>query len=175
MTADLAIRLVMGFILAWLLWRMVLRSWLVSWVYKKRMNRHIETEIIKKIYEPNLNTWEIDKLNDMEAIPTDEEILKYYKMYCKKWEMDNADEWTTLKPMEFDEFEKKCKTPTKIIKPKEDSNFSFMASGGYYYMISKTCDAFMGFPPNQVLMRFTDYAAMVEQEDQKLMETIENV
>lgn len=175
MTADLAIRLVMGFILVWLLWRMVLRPWIVNWAYNKRLNKHIETEMIKKIYEPNLNVWEIEKLGEPNAIPTDEEILQYYKMYCKKWELDNADEWTTLKPMEFDEFEKKCKSPTTVIKPKEDVGFAFMVAGGYQYMIGKTCDAFVGFPPNQVMMRYRDYASMVEKEDEQLMETLENV
>ena len=173
MNADLAIRLVMGFILTWLFWRMVLRPWIMNWSYKRRINRHIETEIIKKIYEPNLNVWEIEKLADLESIPTDDEIMKYYRMYCKKWEMDNADEWTTLNPMSFDEFEKKCKTPTRIVKPKDDESFGFMVSGGYRYMIGKTCDAFMGFPPNQVLMRYTDYAAMVEKEDKQLLENEE--
>lgn len=175
MNADLAIRLAMGFILALLLWKMVLRPWIMNWAYKRRVNTHIEKEMIKKIFEPNLNVWEMDKLADIEAIPTDEEILKYYKMYCKKWEIDNSDEWTTLQPMQFDEFEKKCQTPTKIVQPKENDKFGFMVSGGYMYMISKTCDAFMGFPPNQVLMRYTDYAKMVEQDDEQLMETIENV
>jgi hypothetical protein len=175
MTADVAIRLVMGFILAWLLWRMVLRPWIVSWAYKRRVNNHIEKEFIKKIFEPNLNVWEMEKLAYIESIPTDDEIMKYYKMYCKKWQIDNADEWTTYTPMDYEEFEKKCKTPTKIVKPKEDEGFGFMVAGGYLYMIGKTCDAFMGFPPNQVLMRYKDYARMVEEEDEQLMETTENV
>lgn len=162
MTADLLIRLIIGLVVIWSLWKMVLKPLLNNLLFKKRLRKRLALfgDNFYSIKEPNLTAWENEKLNDYEAIPSEAEILKYYKMYCKKWELDNADVWTTHQPMEFEDFEKNCKTPTQIHKP--NGNFGFMVSGGYMYMISKTCDAFVGFPPNQVLMRYRDYERLIE-------------
>ena len=118
----------------------------------------------------NMLTEEEMKLLQSNDIPTDEHILKYYKMYCKKFEM--TDVWTTIIPMTFDEFEEKAKRPTKVIHPKEGDSFSFMIAGGYQYIIRKTCDVFIGIAPYQTMLRNVDYAKLVEEDDKKLNETI---
>ena len=86
--------------------------------------------------------------------PTDSDIELYYKMYLKKWELDHANEWTTdnLQPINFETWKQKAK----------DIN-----SGGYRFIISKTMDYFIGFPPNMNMGRYRDYKTMVENETEK--------
>ena len=104
--------------------------------------------------------------------PREEDIWKYYQMYCKKHEMDNENVWTTLEPMTFEEWEKNVKRETKIIQS-EGSKFGFMVAGGYKWMIPKTCDAMIGMPPNHYYQRYHDYAAMVEVDNEKFVEELE--
>lgn len=104
---------------------------------------------------------ETKKLRSNE-IPTDEDILLYYKMYCKKFECDSRDTWTTLKPMSFDEWEEKVK---------DENGFTH----GWRYMIGKTSDAFVGFSNNMMYQRYRDYKKMVEMDDEKFLHDLEGV
>lgn len=133
--------------------------------------RDMGFDIKTPIRDPHLIKKEIDLMNSIE-IPNDEDILKYYKMYCKKFEMDNRDVWTTLQPMSFDDWEKKAKTPTAILG-KEDDKFRIMVSGGYLFLISRTCDTMVGIPPNQYYHRYYDYEKMIEEDDKNFMKTLE--
>jgi hypothetical protein len=101
---------------------------------------------------------ETERLRSTE-IPSDEDILLYYKMYCKKFELDTRDTWTTLKPITLDEWESKVKDTSKSVF-------------GWRYMIPKTSDAMVGFPPNCTFHRYRDYKAMVEADDNAFFDHI---
>jgi len=147
---------------------------------KKRQRQRQRIKLLKDmgfdvvktpIRDPHLSKKEIDLMNSIE-IPTDEDILKYYKMYCKKFEMDNRDTWTTLQPMSFDDWEKKAKEPTSI-KGKDGDTIRLMIAGGYLFIISRTCDTMIGMPPNQYYHRYYDYEKMIEEDDKNFMKTLE--
>jgi len=38
---------------------------------------------------------------------------------------------------------------------------------GYRYIIGRTCDAFIGMPPEMTYQRFTDYRQLVEEEERE--------
>lgn len=103
---------------------------------------------------------EESKLLKSKETPTAEHILKYYKMYLAKDALEKQDMWTTKEPMSFEKWEATAKTPTKTVMISND--MGFQTSGGYQFLISMTCDAMVGFPPNQQYLRYNDYAAMVE-------------
>lgn len=107
------------------------------------------------------------RLMNSDEIPSNEDIVKYYKMYCIKFELDNEDIWTTNKPMSFEEWEKKSKTPTKS----EDlgDGWRFKERGAWEFMISKTSDIFSSNPVTgqSTMMRFRDYENMIDKNDYK--------
>lgn len=82
-------------------------------------------------------------------IPTEEHIDLYYKMHCKKFEIDHGDDWTTYEnqPMDIEKFKKNALTLDN--------------GGGYRYIIAMTMDMFVGFPPNTQMSRFNNYYEMV--------------
>lgn len=134
--------------------------------FRKRVKalRELGLEVPEHMINPEPTDWETEKLNDMENLPTDEEILLYYKMYCKKFELDNQDTWTTLEPMPFEEWEKHAKSKTEVHKFK-DSDFGFWKGGGYQFIIPHTMDTMIGFPPNHSYHRYHDYKGMVEVDE----------
>jgi hypothetical protein len=97
---------------------------------------------------------ETSKLNSDE-IPSDDDILKYYKMYCKKLEIDNTDQWTTEEPMSYENFEKRAKKP----KPESEDKTIFVERRGWEFLIAMTSDAFMFNPKTgqHTMMRFRKY------------------
>lgn len=125
------------------------------------------------VTDPCLSRKELDLYADNPE-PTEADILKYYKMYCKKWEIKCENEWTTREPMSFDEWEKNAKAETKVSGNPKTQKYLFVMPGKYQFMIPQTCDVMIGFPPNHTYHRYTDYAKLVEEDDKKLMETIEN-
>lgn len=182
MNAETLIRVVVSFVSGvlfyWIVLRPILKPALSRMNFNRRLNKRIK--ILKKagiivempIRDPNLSQEELELLQSDE-IPLEEHIWKYYQMYCKKFEMDNSDTWTTLKPMPFEDWEKRAKTPTKRIQPKE-GDFGFQVAGGYQYIIPMTCDTMIGMPPMQVYMRHHDYAGMVEADNQSFVEELES-
>jgi hypothetical protein len=126
------------------------------------LKQRIETmkESLKKSRE------ETEKLRSGE-IPSDEDIEKYYKMYCKKFEIDNKDQWTTREPMSFEKFEKEAKTLP------EDTDLGdgmkLHKREGWEFLIAQTSDSFMFDPKTgqSTMMRFTDYESMIDKEDIK--------
>jgi len=129
---------------------------------ERKRERLLNDPLTKDLLEKSLQESILLKSKEM---PTDEHIMKYYKMYCKKWEIDNRDQWTTKEPLSYAIWEKKAKTPTKITKIR--GNFSLYEFGGYQYIISMTCDAMVGFPPNQIYHRYRDYEDMIKMEGEE--------
>ena len=98
-------------------------------------------------------------------IPSDEDIDKYYKMYCKKFELDNRDQWNTAEPMSF-EFWTKC--------AKNDFEEEQFGNVGWKFMIAKTSDMF-SFDPStgqSTMMRFRDYEELIDDDYHFDQETI---
>lgn len=142
---------------------------------KRKYDKRLRDRVLKLrelgIKDPNLSKKEIELLNSDE-LPNDDDILKYYKMYLKKFEINTEDQWTTAKPRPFDDWERIAKTPTKRHISK-NSKFGFQVAGGWLFMISCTCDAMIGIPPNQVYHRYHDYEAMVKEDDEKFLKELE--
>jgi hypothetical protein len=176
MTADVLLRIVLGFFIGVMFYYIVMKPILknVNWKLKKRIRilREAGLTVETPIKDSNLTQEELNLINS-DKEPSEEDIWKYYQMYCKKFEMDNKDVWTTLHPKPFEQWEKYAKTPTKRIEPKGEG-FGFFVAGGYFFMIASTCDAMVGIPPNQVYMRFNDYAKMVEVDNDEYLEELEN-
>lgn len=180
MNAETLLRFFLGFIVVVMFYWMVMRPLISKLKGDRKLNKRINVlrkmgfNIETPIRDPNLSQMELELMNSNE-IPTEEDIWKYYQMYCKKFEMDNKDTWTTLQPKPFEKFEKFAKTPTKRIEPEGSSDrFGFMVAGGYLFMIASTCDAMVGMPPNQVYMRYNDYASMVEMDNNQYLQELEN-
>jgi len=130
----------------------------VYFLYKRKFNKtlnRVKSEIKHSILE---SLEETERLRSNE-IPSDEDILLYYKMYCKKFELDTRDTWTTLKPMTLDEWESTVKDVDGLVF-------------GWRFMISRTSDVMVGFPPNCTFHRYRDYKAMVEAEDNAFFDRI---
>lgn len=115
-----------------------------------------------KLFNPFLNIEEIELLTN-DRTPTEEDIVLYYKMYIKKFEMMKEQEWTTQQPMSFKTWEDRAKTKTKVTQMGKD--MAFVMTGGYQYMIPMTCDTMIGLPPNQIYQRHNDYKSMVLKGD----------
>lgn len=131
----------------YLLWVIVLKP-LIKDIKSRQLN----------LFNPNLNIDEI-KLLANDHTPTEEDIVLYYKMYIKKFDMMKEQEWTTQQPMSFKTWEDRAKTKTKISPMSKD--MAFVVTGGYQYMIPMTCDTMIGIPPNQIYHRYHDYKNMV--------------
>jgi len=91
------------------------------------------------------------KENDL---PDEESISKYYKMYLKKFELDNVDTWSTEEPIPFDIWEEAAKAD------KPEGGFPRVR---WAFMISMTSDAFMFDPESghATMMRYRDYEEMI--------------
>ena len=105
-------------------------------------------ESIKKSFEETA-------LMQENEVPDDESIAKYYKMYLKKFELDNADQWNTAEPMCWQQWEREAKGDP-------DSNQFFRVR--WSFMIAMTSDAFMFSPEDgsSTMMRYRDYESMIE-------------
>jgi hypothetical protein len=95
-------------------------------------------------------------------IPSDADILLYYKMYCKRMELKALDIWTTEKPCDFEVWEKRAKDI--------ESNY-----GGWRFMISRTCDSVIyDSRTNQTtFMSHHNYRKLVEEDDKALIKSLE--
>jgi len=123
--------------------------------YSERMaiESQIFSDELKKSLEKSAE--ETMKMKSGET-PSDEDIDKYYRMYCKKFELDTEDEWTTAELLTFEEFEKDAKDK------------------GYRFLISMTSDAF-SFDPStgqSVMWRYIDYESMIDEDYHFDQETI---
>ena len=145
-------------------------GWVVFGIYQFLIKPYLQKkyEKRKKAYNDLMDAFgealnesidETRKLRSDET-PSDADILLYYKMFCKKWEMDNRDTWTTLEPMSFDVWERYVK----------EGNGS---SKGWQYMIAKTSDAFMSGADGHSFMRYNDYKKMVQNDDQQFLNDVE--
>ena len=118
---------------------------------------------MKQMLNPFLSNYELEKM-ESDDIPNDEEIELYFKMYLKKFYLDRENEWSVEVPTSFEEFDERCKTPPTTIINENGETISFIKPDGYRWMISKTVDAFIGFPPNMVYQRYTNYEKLVREE-----------
>ena len=118
---------------------------------------------MKQMMNPNLSDYELEKI-ESDGIPTDDEIGLYYLMYLKKFELDrNKDDgWSVEEPMSLERFEKQSKSLTETIN-EDGETITIVVPGGYRWMISKTVDAFIGFPPNCIYHRYVDYEKLVKE------------
>ena len=116
----------------------------------RRKTRDIIKQMAKGIAKSAIET-ELMRENN---IPTDENINKYYKMYCKKFEMDNRDQWNTAEPMPF-EFWEKC--------AKNDFEEEQFGRVKWQFMISMTSDSFSFNPSTgeSTMMPFHNYDEMI--------------
>ena len=135
----------------------------IMWRKRKLENLGLDFSDIdmKQIMNPFLSDYELEKM-ESDEIPTDVEIELYFNMYLKKFYRDREDEWSVELPMSFEEFEKKAKTLTETIH-EEGETITIEIPGGYRWMISKTVDAFIGFPPNCGYQRYVDYEKLVKE------------
>ena len=127
----------------------LLQYWRVKRRIKKlkKLGLDFDEFDMNKLINPNLSTYELEKLNSDE-IPSEEEVKKYYKMYLIKFKLDRKDEWSVETPMPFEEFRKKSLTPTETLT-EDSSDFGIVITGGYLFMIPQTCDSMIGIPPYQ--------------------------
>ena len=117
---------------------------------------------MKQIYNPCLSDYELKKM-ESDDIPTDDEIGLYYLMYLKKFELDRVDDWSVEEPISLEKFEKMSKTPTETIH-EEGETITIQILGGYRWMITKTVDAIIGFPPDGgIYHRYVDYEKLVKE------------
>lgn len=105
-------------------------------------------ESLEKSFEETL----LMKKNDL---PDDESIAKYYKMYLKKFELDNTDVWNVEDPMTFEEFEMNAK--------RDIDEIGFRVR--WQFMIAMTSDAFMYTPGSgtSTMMRYRDYEELIKE------------
>lgn len=116
---------------------------------------------MKQMMNPFLSDYELEKI-ESDDIPTDDEIGLYYLMYLKKFELDREDDWSVEEPMSSEKFEKQVKSLTETINENGET-ITIVIPGGYRWMISKTVDAFIGFPPNCGYQRYVDYEKLVKE------------
>jgi hypothetical protein len=140
----------------------ILINFIKFYFEKKRVNAYL----LDKVKESVLKSCEETRLMNGKEIPSDEDIDKYYRMYCKKFELDNKNQWTTLKPIPFEEFEKKAKVaPSQEKIPMDDGKEQLVINkrGGWSYLISMTSDMFSFDPVSgqSTMMRFRDYESMI--------------
>ncbi len=118
-------------------------------------------------FNPAVSNDELELLKSNEC-PTDEHILKYYKMYLAKDRLEKEDTWSTKQPISFDEWEKIAKRPTEIMDATDD--IGFQINGGYQYIIPMTCDSMIGMPPNQYYHRYYDYVDMAKVDNKSMVD-----
>lgn len=83
------------------------------------------------------------------AIPTNEDIALYYKMYLKKWELDHVDTWDVTDPMTFENFKKQAME----LK--------------YKFLVGMTSDMFIGSPfGNMEMIKIRNYRALIKTDEE---------
>jgi hypothetical protein len=87
-----------------------------------------------KFEEPKDMSLDDIELVDCNAIPTEGEILKYYKMYLRKQYLDN-DSWNVRKPMEYGDFKDQALDTSGIF-----------ISSGFRFLNSMSTDMFVNGP-----------------------------
>ena len=124
----------------------------------KKKDLEMIKDMTKGIAEGIAKGVEETKLMQENEIPDDESISKYYKMYCKKFELDNADRWNTAEPMSWEQWKREAKGD-----PDSDQFFRVR----WQFMIAMTSDMFTMNPQTgqSSMMRFRDYEKMVEEEE----------
>ena len=137
--------------------------WLIADVIQDRADRKLRLDVKRasdRLYESLIDSIEETKLLRSGEIPTDDDILLYYKMYLKKKELEDRSEWTTHEPMSFEKWEETVRSASTT---PEGRNL------GYQYMIGRTSDAFIGSPldGNMSYQRFTNYKQLVEEEERE--------
>jgi len=138
----------------WYIGLILVGIWFAYDVFQDRKERKYRLDVKRasdRMYESLMDSIEETKLLRSKEVPTDDDIILYYKMYLKKKELEARSEWTAEDPMSFEKWEE--------IAKKEGY--------GYRYMIGRTSDAFIGFAPDTVYQRFTDYKQLVEEEDRE--------
>ena len=129
-----------------------------KYYWKPLLGRQVDfLEDMKKGIEKSIE--ETKKMKSGE-IPSDEDIKKYYKMYLKKFDLDNRDQWTTEESMSFEKFEKDAKSNEKqegIIRKRQ----------GWEFLIAMTSDAFSFDPVSgqSIMYRYRDYEELVEEDE----------
>lgn len=124
---------------------------------KNRKTTKAQLEFLKEMRKTLLKSAEETGLMNSDKIPSDEDIDKYYRMYCKKFELDNRNQWNTAEPMSF-EFWEKC--------AKDDFEEKQVGRVGWKFMIAKTSDAF-SFDPStgqSTMMRFRNYEELIDED-----------
>lgn len=120
-------------------------------IQKHKMKQKRKAEIAEKIRKEAERSKELTRKLRSNEVPSDEDIKKYYKMYCIKFKMDreNASYFTTYEesPMSFDIFEKQAKDTSQF--------------GGWRFLIGNVSDAFMG---DGTIYRFRDYESMIDDD-----------
>ena len=125
----------------------------IALLYDKFVKQPRVDRLVEQWKKSMIKSAEESDLMRENDVPDDESIAKYYKMYLKKWELDNEDTWTTCTPMSFKDWEKDAKS-----EPKEFGRVRWQ------FMIAMTSDTFMGFPGSNthVMMRHRDYESMID-------------
>lgn len=122
-------------------------------------------DLAQKLFADMEKTINENKLLKSDAVPSEEDVIKYYKMYVKKFELDtkNPDHWSAEDdvPLTLDEWKAALK--------------KHIESGGrgYAYLIANTSDLMIGFPPNCIYQRMIDYEELVLQEEKWLKKEME--
>jgi hypothetical protein len=127
-------------------------------ITKNRKQTKQTLKILEGMRESLKKSAEETMLLKSNEIPSDEDIDKYYRMYCKKFELDNRDQWNTAEPMTF-EFWEKC--------AKNDFEVEQFGRVKWQFMIAKTSDMF-SFDPStgqSTMMRFHDYEEMIDENE----------
>ena len=118
----------------------------------KAPRREAVLKIWKKSLEKSFEETLLMKKND---VPDDESIAKYYKMYLKKFELDNADVWNAAEPMSWVQWEREAKGD-----PESNQFFNVR----WKFLIAMTSDAFIYSPGAgaSTMMRYRNYEDMIK-------------
>lgn len=139
----------MSILLLTFIW--IFGKYLLDMRRSRKFMKHIENSILESARQTRL-------MNSNE-IPSDEDIDKYYRMYLKKFGLDNDDIWTTNDPMSFEQFYKEAKS-----EPKQEGLLPHY--GGWKFLISMTSDAFSFDPKTgqSTMWRYRDYESMINRQ-----------
>jgi hypothetical protein len=146
---DPLVIVAMGILL--LVFFVIFGQFLLDMRRSRKFMKHIENSILESGRQTRL-------MNSKE-IPSDKDIDKYYRMYLKKFELDNDEIWTTNDPMSFEQFYKEAKSESK----QEGLLLSGYETSGWKFLISMTSDAFSFDPKTgqSTMWRYRDYESMV--------------
>lgn len=135
---------------------------------KEKTRKNMEKfNALKSIIEKAVfNDIEMNKKIDSDEIPSDEDILLYYKMYLKKFELDRKNEWNVESPLSFEKFQEQAKKERKTII---DGELFFIENVGWSYIISKSCDSFIydTLTGKRMMWQYRDYKKLVLEEEER--------